>query len=108
MYNYEATVLKIVDGDTVDVTIDLGFGIHTSQRIRLAGIDAPERFTNEGKAAKQWLIQTLVKYNMEIVVTVEKKTGKYGRWIGWIRCERSIINDDMVKAGHAVPYLKSV
>ena len=105
MYNYEAKVTRVVDGDTVDCDIDLGFGIHTHQRIRLAGINAPERYTNEGKAATQWLIQQLVKYDLEIVLTVEKNRGKYGRWIGWLRCQDELINDLIVQKGHARPYL---
>lgn len=104
MYTYKATVDRVVDGDTVDLWIDLGFSIITHQRIRLARIDAPERFTDDGKLATSWLVDEL--QGKEIRVATEK-TGKYGRWIGEVEIfdglypEWDNVSDLMVKAGFA-------
>lgn len=106
MYKYEATVDRVVDGDTVDFWIDLGFSIKTHQRIRVARIDAPERFTNKGKAATAWLVKEL--QGKQIRISTEK-TGKYGRWIGEIEVfdrkdlfpEWKNLGDVMVTEGHA-------
>jgi micrococcal nuclease len=68
MYNYNATCVKVVDGDTIDAMIDLGFGVHVKKRIRLAGINAPESRTRNkvekklGLAAKERLIDMLEGY----------------------------------------------
>ena len=89
LYNYKATVTRVVDGDTVDVLIDLGFGIHYAQRVRLYGINAPETRTRDkvekkaGLAAKAYLKEILkTNKNKCIIITTLDKKGKYGRVLG--------------------------
>ena len=89
MYDYMATLIKVVDGDTVDCDIDLGFGVWLkNQRIRLYGIDAPETRTKDleekkaGQDAKLRLIAMMS--NKFLLTTVKDKKGKYGRILGII------------------------
>jgi len=85
MYEYIGTVYKVVDGDTIYMTVDLGFGISTKLKLRLADIDTAEIFRpkNEkerehGLAAKEFVKEAV--FNKPVKVST-KKTGKYGRWI---------------------------
>jgi len=86
MYDYKAEIVKVVDGDTVDVIVDLGFRITTHQRLRLKNIDTPElRSSNalEREHAKRakWFVEGLIDhYGWKCLIRTEK-TGKYGRWI---------------------------
>lgn len=115
MYHYKAKVEKVVDGDTIDVVIDLGFKITTYQRIRLAGINTPETYNvkkdseeyKKGMASKQFIEQRLLANNMEIELETEKVQEKYGRYIGTIKLADSTVNlnDEMVEKGFAV-YVK--
>ena len=89
MYDYMATLVKVVDGDTVDCDIDLGFGVWLkNQRIRLYGINAPETRTKDleekkaGEDAKLRLIAMMS--NKFLLTTVKDKKGKYGRILGII------------------------
>lgn len=108
MYEYKATLNRIIDGDTIDVNIDLGFGIQIKQRVRLHGINTPETRTldldekKRGNAAKDRLKQLLPKdFKIE---TILNKRGKYGRVLGilWVNDEN--INDKMVTEGYAEKY----
>jgi micrococcal nuclease len=111
MYQYKATLERVVDGDTLDITIDLGFKITTHQRIRLAGIDTPEIFSVKkdtpehrlGMEAKQFVENRLAANNNKIIIETEKYTGKYGRYIGTIILADSEItlNDELVEKGFA-------
>lgn len=114
MYEYYVKkVDKVVDGDTIDVTIDLGFDIQYSSRVRLAGIDAPESRTRDleekamGLEAKEYLKQRL-KIADKIVIKTEKldSTGKYGRILGWLFVdeETTSINNQMILKGYAWEY----
>lgn len=103
MYEYKAKVIKIVDGDTIDCNVDLGFYMTAKIRFRLARIDTPEvrgAEREDGLLAKQWLIDLLNQHNNEIIVRTAK-TGKYGRWIGEIIIGEMNVNDELVKTGHA-------
>ena len=87
MYEYKVSITKVVDGDTVDVDIDLGFGmIYKKQRVRLMGIDTPESRTRDlveklfGKASKKHLKETLS--NAEMITLVSHDKGKFGRILG--------------------------
>ena len=117
MYEYRATLLKIVDGDTVDVDIDLGFGVVLSnQRIRLYGIDTPESRTRdleEKKCGK--LAAKYIQDHIQISSTFTLRTrldgkGKYGRILGELICfipefDREMsINDAMITKKLAVKY----
>ena len=118
MYNYNAKCTRVVDGDTIDAMIDLGFGVHVKKRIRLAGINAPESRTRNleekklGLAAKKRLIEMLeeVTNNFELE---SQELGKYGRVLGRLHVDKIsgkdvltkvCVNDCLVKEGHAVEY----
>ena len=89
MFEYSCTIVKVIDGDTVDVDIDLGFGVWLKkQRIRLYGIDTPESRTRDleekkyGLIAKEFVQSHLPVGETRILTTVKDKTGKYGRILG--------------------------
>jgi len=109
-YTYRATVGRIVDGDTVDVVVDLGFYVSLNLRFRLAGLDAPEtrgaKASDAGRASAIYL-EWLIPVGSNVVVR-SKKTGKYGRWIAsiWPVGELSLtwettINARLISDGHA-------
>jgi len=112
MYQYKAEVVKIVDGDTIDVVIDLGFKITTNQRIRMARINTPETYNvkkdseeyQKGMAAKQYVEQRLAANKNEINLETEKVTEKYGRYIGtiWLADSTVSLNDELVEKGFAM------
>lgn len=106
MYEYRATILKVIDGDTVDVAIDLGLRIITQQRIRLYGINAPEMTTEDGPRAKKRLGE-LLPIGAEVVLRTRKdKREKYGRYLGiFIDAEGHEVNQRMVQEGLAKEYL---
>ena len=110
MYRYKVYVTRIVDGDTVDVDIDLGFGmIYKKQRVRMMGIDTPESRTRDleekfyGKASKAHLTKIL---NGQDVQLVSHDKGKFGRILGELYVGNSnfSVNQQMIKEYHAVPY----
>ena len=110
MYTYRVkSINRIVDGDTIDVTIDLGFSININQRVRLAGIDAPESRTRDleekklGLETKEFLIKRLQDGLPSLRVKTEKD-GKYGRMLGWIYISETNINKEMVQRGYAWEY----
>ena len=110
MFEYKCKLVKVVDGDTVDVDIDLGFGVWLqNQRIRLYGIDTPESRTSDaeekkyGLAAKQRMQEWLDGGNLKIVTHKDAK-GKYGRILGEIICDGVNINQVMVETHLAVAY----
>lgn len=111
MYHYKAKVEKVVDGDTFDVVIDLGFKITTNQRIRMSGINTPETYNvkkdseeyQKGMASKMFMEQRLAANNYEIELETEKTTEKYGRYLGTVKLADSAItlNDELVQKGFA-------
>lgn len=115
MYEYRVRkVHKIVDGDTIDVDIDLGFNVSFYQRVRLAGIDTPESRTTD-KAEKALGLEVKKKLgdllaNAEnIVIRTEKpdSTEKYGRVLGWlfINGQEQSINHALIASGYAWEYM---
>ena len=100
----------VVDGDTMHCRVDLGCNVMLDMTIRLYGINAPEMSTPEGKAAKEW-VQAWFKSNCPegkfILETIKDKTEKYGRYLGIVipASGADILNEQMVRAGHAVIYL---
>ena len=102
-------VTKVVDGDTIDVVIDLGFDIMYKSRVRLFGIDTPESRTRDkvekkyGLLAKQFLKDHL-KGKIVIKTHKDNETGKFGRILGEIFVDGISINELMCKKGHAVEY----
>lgn len=115
MYVYRCKVVKIIDGDTVDVDIDLGFGVWMkNKRVRLYGIDTPESRTRDlkekkyGLAAKQFLTNMLDDPGGIVLKTHKDKTGKFGRILGelWRTTDFAdqSINNYMIEKHHAVGY----
>ena len=115
MYEYHVKkVTNVVDGDTIDVEIDLGFDISFSSRVRLAGIDTPEsRTTNKaekvlGLEAKEY-VKSKIKDAKEVIIKTEKmdSSEKYGRILGWVFLDGSkiSINEQMIADGYAWVYL---
>mgnify|MGYP000424541163 CR=1 FL=1 len=114
MNEYDVKVLKVVDGDTVDVDIDLGFGIVlTDERVRIMGIDTPESRTSDkvekifGLAAKDRLKELLGE--TAILITHEDKNGedmkgKFGRVLGDFRVGGKTVTEILIEEGHAVAY----
>lgn len=102
LYYYKAQVLRIIDGDTIDVSILIGFNISLTERLRLARINAPEVRGEEreaGLAAKEWLISQIA-IGSEILIRTEKDDS-FGRYIAEIYLDDLNLNDEMVKVGHA-------
>ena len=106
-------ILKVVDGDTIDADIDLGFSISLEKRIRLAGVDTPESRTTDlkekamGLESKEWLKKKL-EGAKDIIIKTElpDSTEKYGRIIGhlFINGQEISLNDQMINEGYAWPY----
>jgi micrococcal nuclease len=115
MYEYKVKVTRVVDGDTVDVDIDLGFGIWLrGERVRIMGIDTPESRTRDkvekvfGLAAKNRLKELLGK-DAILKTQVDKDggdaKGKFGRILGdFYAADGRLITDIMIEEGHCVPY----
>jgi micrococcal nuclease len=118
MYEYKAKILRVVDGDTVDALIDLGFDTHVTKRIRLYGINAPESRTRDkeekvrGLAAKDRLKEILKQDKNEITVK-SHGVGKFGRCLGELfvngnemfSYEPQCVNKMLISEGHAVKYM---
>lgn len=115
MYEYRVKkLINVVDGDTIDVEIDLGFDISITKRVRLAGIDTPESRTSDkfekslGLESKAKLKQMLSDAKL-IVIKTEKpdSSEKYGRVLGWLYIDdtKVSINDTLIASGYAWSYL---
>ena len=117
-YNFRVTKInRVVDGDTIDVTIDLGFDLYKKERVRVAGVDTPEKRTKnlEEKAlgidATGWLkakLEETIKGDEELIIRTELKggVGKYGRLLGWLYVGDSdlSLNEQMITEGYAHAY----
>ena len=119
LYEYRAEVVKIVDGDTLDLIIDLGFRTYIRDRVRLYGIDTPETYGVQkesvewlaGMAAKARLQELLESDNDGVIkiMTHKDKQGKFGRWLVDIFVDREgqpsvHVNQTLVEEGHATAY----
>jgi micrococcal nuclease len=115
MYEYRVKVIKVVDGDTVDVDIDLGFGVWLKdERVRIMGIDTPESRTSDktekvfGLAAKARLKELLGKQTIlktQVDKSGEDMKGKFGRILGdFIGFDGRLVTEVMIEEGHCVPY----
>ena len=115
MYEYRVKkVLKVVDGDTIDVDIDLGFDISFTSRVRLAGIDTPESRTTDKMEKALGLevkkkIGELIASAQTIVIKTEKpdSSEKYGRILGWLYLDgaEKSINETLIASGYAWGYM---
>lgn len=115
MYEYRIKkVTGVVDGDTIDVDLDLGFNISYSQRVRLAGIDTPESRTKDkeekvlGLESKEFLKKAISEASLVVIKTEKPDSSeKYGRILGWVYLDGSdkSINEIMIDNGYAWSYL---
>ena len=117
-YNFRVTEInRVVDGDTIDVTIDLGFDLFKKERVRVAGVDTPEKRTRNleekelGIHATNWLkkqLEDTIAGDEELIIRTELKggVGKYGRLLGWLYIgDNNIsINEQMIDEGYAWSY----
>ena len=117
-YNFRVTEInRVVDGDTIDVTIDLGFDLYKKERVRVAGIDTPEKRTRDleekalGIDATNWLkkeLEDAINGESELTIRTELKggMGKYGRLLGWLYVGDADIslNEAMILTGYAWAY----
>ena len=117
-YNFRVTkIKKVLDGDTIDVVIDLGFDLAKTERVRIAGVDTPEKRTRDleekalGLDATNWLKEKLtetIKGDEELTIRTELKggVGKYGRLLGWLYVGDSAVslNQQMITEGYAWAY----
>ena len=117
-YNFRVTKInRVVDGDTIDVTIDLGFDLSKKERVRIAGVDTPEKRTRDkeekalGLDATAWMKEKLdgaIKGDDELTVRTELKggMGKYGRLLGWLYVGEDTVslNEQMITEGYAWAY----
>ena len=118
-YNFRVTeIVKVLDGDTIDVLIDLGFDLFKKERVRIAGVDTPEKRTRDleekalGIDATNWLKKkledTIAGDGDELTIRTELVggTGKYGRLLGWLYINEDLIslNEQMITEGYAWAY----
>ena len=110
MYKYNAKLIRVIDGDTVDAMIDLGFDVWVKKRIRLYGIDTPETRTKDleekkaGLAAKDRLGELMKQCDYEFILK-SYGIGKYGRCLGELFIESEIsVNQMLINEGHAKVY----
>ena len=115
MYEYKCKVKRVVDGDTMDVILDLGFDVHHAVRVRLAGIDTPESRTRDldekarGKLSKAFLKESIKGKKIVLKTKIKDAKGKFGRVIAevWAEFEKGSlrnVNDLMIKECYAVKY----
>ena len=117
-YNFRVIKInRVVDGDTIDVTIDLGFDLYKKERVRVAGVDTPEKRTRDkeekelGIDATNWLkkkLEDALKGEDNLVIRTELVggVGKYGRLLGWLYLgdSQSSLNEAMIEEGYAWAY----
>ena len=117
-YNFRVTEInRVLDGDTIDVTIDLGFDLFKKERVRIAGVDTPEKRTRNleekalGLDATDWLkdkLEGAISGDDDLVIRTELVggTGKYGRLLGWCYIGDSTVslNEQMIEEGYAHAY----
>ena len=110
MYEYKCEVTRVVDGDTIDVILDLGFKILHKSRVRLFGIDTPESRTRDkdekvrGKMASKFLQEAIDSGDVVIRTELKDSRGKFGRVLGTVVVDGIDINQTMCHAHLAVPY----
>ena len=117
-YNFRVTeIVKVLDGDTIDVIIDLGFDLYKKERVRVAGVDTPEKRTRDleekelGLDATRWLKEKLegaISGDDDLVIRTELVggVGKYGRLLGWLYIGDGDVslNEQMIEEGYAWAY----
>ena len=109
MYEYKAVVTRVVNGDTVDCSIDLGFDVHINQRVRLLGVDASESRTTHpveaeaGLKVKNWLTDKVTNQTVTLKTMYDNR-GRFGRVLGTLYLAGNDINAFMLHAEMVKPY----
>ncbi len=117
-YNFRVIEInRVLDGDTIDVTIDLGFDLYKKERVRIAGVDTPEKRTRDleekalGIDATNWLkekLESAISGDADLVIRTELVggVGKYGRLLGWLYIGDELVslNEQMITEGYAWSY----
>lgn len=110
-YSYRVkSIVKIIDGDTFDCIMDLGFDVLLEARVRMMGIDTPESRTRDleekkfGLLAKEYLTEKLNTEDIIVTTEVDNEKGKFGRILGWVWCNGVNINNQMIDEHMAVAY----
>ena len=117
-YNFRVTEInRVLDGDTIDVTIDLGFDLFKKERVRIAGVDTPENRTRDleekalGLDATEWMkkhLEDTISGDEELIIRTELVggMGKYGRLLGWLYVgdDTVSLNEQMIEEGYAWEY----
>ena len=117
-YNFRVIeITKVLDGDTIDVLIDLGFDLYKKERVRIAGVDTPEKRTRDleekalGIDATNWLkdkLEGAISGDDDLVIRTELVggVGKYGRLLGWLYIGDATVslNEQMIEEGYAWSY----
>ena len=109
MFEYSARVDEVIDGDTIDVSIDLGFNVLHTLRIRLYGINTPETRTRDKEEKAKGLkakarLKELIEGKIVKIKTRKDETEKYGRYLGIIFLNDDDINQKLIAEGHATEY----
>lgn len=110
-YTYKAKVVKVIDGDTIDVRLDVGFDTHIFKRLRLLGVDTWELRGDErerGLVAKEFVESRMRLCHNEVYVQTEMDgEGKYGRVLAWVWTENvsgiTCLNEELIEYGHGTP-----
>ena len=110
-YSYRVkSIKKIIDGDTFDCIMDLGFDVLLEARVRMMGIDTPESRTRDleekkfGLLAKEYLTEKLATENIIVTTEVDNEKGKFGRILGWVWADDVNVNKQMIDENMAVAY----
>lgn len=104
LYKYNASVISVVDGDTLWLEIDLGFDTYQNMTFRLAGVATPKMSTPEGEAARSWLVARLAPHDNIVIETFKDRKEKYGRYLATIWLGDVNVNEEMLVLGVAEPY----
>ena len=110
-YSYRVkSIKKIIDGDTFDCIMDLGFDVLLEARVRMMGIDTPESRTRDleekkfGLLAKEYLTEKLATEDLIVTTEVDNEKGKFGRILGWVWADGINVNQNMIDENMAVAY----
>ena len=106
MYHYDATLVRVIDGDTIEVVVDLGFHVAVRQTVRLAGINCAERYSDAGRAATKAVEDWFAHEGSRCVIKTRKAEGdteKYGRYLAEVVSRHGAdLVADLIAGGHAV------
>jgi micrococcal nuclease len=103
LYNYRAVCTRVIDGDTADLVIDVGFKMTTTQRVRLLGINTPERGQEGYQEAKDYLTSRILE---KTLVISTRKSDVFGRYLGTIYVEDENVNEELLREGLAVVFMR--